>query len=967
MKPDWETLTTQEVATVVDTNFETGLSQEEASLRLEKNGKNQIPEGKTRPWYITFLLALVEPLQIILMIAAIISVIAPKIGNWDIPLEIGDFIDFIVIILIVVIDAILETVQTVKARKSVDSLKSLSRPQAIVIRNNKTFEIDATQLVVGDVVVIEAGRYIPAELRVIESSDFTVDEAILTGESFPVDKHAKAIKKTDILADQTNICFMNTFAVSGRGVGVVIKTGLDTEIGKIAQTINDNKVSQTPLEKKLTKFSYWISIAAVLIGIIIFIGLYLSGEKTSWSSYLMVAITLAIGVIPESLSAVVSITLSFSTKRLAEENVIVKKLASVETLGSVNVICTDKTGTLTQNRMTVQKVIINSEIIAAAEYLKTPDNHEKDIFKKLLVLPNDAITQGDDRVGDPTELALIDFAELMKVDEIKYRKKFKRLDEIPFDSKRKLMTTINEDGDHQLVAVKGAIDELLKRCTRIQVKNKVLTLSSKDKEAILKLSEELSDQALRVLGFAYGLDQKPGAYEENLIFIGAVGMIDPVRDSAVQAVKTAHQAGIRVVMITGDHQITALAIARELGIAYSDYEVMTSKTLQSLDDEQLNRVVDTINVFARVNPEHKVRIVQALQAKNNITSMTGDGVNDAPSLSIADIGVAMGITGTDVAKQASDVILSDDNFATMMKGVNEGRNVWQKIRRTIVFLLGVNIANVLGILIVSLINHNSPLEATDILWINLVVESLLAISMGMGPNDNSLMGLPPIKNNNSGLLKGLLFPILKIGIIQGGVMIAAFYVGMIVTPSDLYTNLPAGAFKDGISHSFDNWQQAIKDSNFISNSTTKTQILVYGRTAMFIVATFAPTIIAHIIRLSNWKSYRKLKYEWNKPLLLFSAIALGLDLLIIFIPGLDNEVFSLLPTHDWSIHNCWIIFVSIAFALASPLLILITDGVVFFGYHYALNPWERNRALVSGMVKQDNEKKRDQMKKNKKD
>jgi len=442
---------------------------------------------------------------------------------------------------------------------------------------------------------------------------------------------------------------------------------------------------------------------------------------------------------------------------MAKENVIVKKLASVETLGSVNVICTDKTGTLTQNKMTVKKVLYNNDLYDDDQFNKLMDQNKKDkeLFVNLLVLPNDAITDGEQRIGDPTELALVDLAEKMGVDEITYRRKYKRIDEIPFDSKRKMMTTLNVDKAGQKISfTKGGIDEVLGQSKYILLNNEIVPLTKEIEAIILKNAGKMSSDALRVLGFAYQDTIGDQPVEEDLIFVGAVGMIDPVRESAVQAVREAHQAHIRVVMITGDHVKTALAIAKELDIAFTEYEVMSSATLESMSDDELERVIDNIRVFARVNPEHKVRIVRALQNKGNITSMTGDGVNDAPSLSIADIGVAMGISGTDVAKEAADVILTDDNFGTIMVGVNEGRNVYQKIKRTIVFLLGVNIANVLAILIISLISHQPALTATDILWINLIVESILAISMGMGPVDDNLMTIAPVKGNNN-LLKGL--------------------------------------------------------------------------------------------------------------------------------------------------------------------------------------------------------------------
>jgi len=926
----WEHFTKQEVEKNLKTNSVTGLKNDVAVKRLEKNGKNELPKAKTRPWYVTFLLSLVEPIQILLLIAAVISVVAPYLAAGEL-----EFIDFSVIIAIVLIDAILETVQTVKARKSVDALKSLSKPISVVIRNGKQFEIEAADLVVGDLVVIEAGKYIPAELRIIEAQDFTVDESILTGESLPVIKHSNKIKETKILAERTNIAFMSTFAVSGRALGIVISTGGQTEIGKIAQSLTENADIKTPLEKKLTSFSYWISVFALITGVLIFIALYFSGRSHEWTQYLMIAITLAIGVIPESLSAVVSITLSVSTKRMAKEHVIVKKLASVETLGSVNVICTDKTGTLTQNKMTVKKLLFNNELLTDHEFIeKAHSDFETNIFKKLLVLPNDAITDGKERIGDPTELALIDFAERIGVDELKYRKEFIRLDEIPFDSQRKLMTTLNKISPKEKINfTKGAIDELLKKCNSILIHGVVKPLNKETKNNILKSVTKMSNDALRVLGFAY--KESHGAIEaveSKLIFVGAVGMIDPVRESAIEAVREAHEAKIRVVMITGDHAKTALAIAKSLDIAYTEYEVMTSDVLEKMSDTELVRVIDNIRVFARVNPEHKVRIIQALQAKGNITSMTGDGVNDAPSLNIADIGVAMGISGTDVAKEAADVILTDDNFGTIMKGVNEGRNVYQKIRRTIVFLLGVNIANVLSILILSLINHVSPLEATDILWINLIVESLLAISMGMGPLDDNLMLVEPIKGKN-GLLRGLGYSIIKIAIVLGAMEIASFYVGILIA---------TGGFEvtEGVNGN-----------------------VIYGQTALFITATLSPTFISHLVKLTNWKVTKKIDVKVNKALMLSSFIAIVLNTIIIFTPKISTEVFKLMSIEQWQEPNMfWILIASIGFSLVTPVGILIVDGILFVSYHYTKNPWNRNRDLVNKYVTADMKKAKSRLK-----
>ncbi|WP_027063214.1 cation-translocating P-type ATPase [Mesoplasma seiffertii] len=963
---NYESKKLAEIEKDLQTDFKKGLTQEQVEQKLLIEGRNELPAGKVTPWYKTFLLAFIEPLQIILIIAAIISVVAPLVANNTGHMSFHDFIDFTVIIAIVIIDAILETVQTVKARKSVDALKALSKPRAVVIRDGQQKEVDAAELVVGDIVVLEAGKYVPAELRIIKASDFMIDESILTGESVPVDKHANKINPTVILAEKTNIAFMSTFTTAGRGVGVVIATAINSEIGKIAAAVNSNEEEHTPLEKKLTSFSYWISCAAAFVGVTIFTAMLFTGDRGSWANYLMVAITLAIGVIPESLAAVVSITLSFSTKRMAKENVIVKKLASVETLGSVNVICTDKTGTLTQNKMTVQKIIVNNKIISQKAYIKLPSSLQKDLFLKSLVLPNDSVTEGTERIGDPTELALVDYAELMGIDEQKSRELWIRTDEIPFDSERKLMTTVNQIDNHQVTFTKGAIDQLLKVCSRIVLNDQIIELTDEHRHEIFKASTTLSDDALRVLAFAYSddINQIKANYEADLIFVGAVAMIDPVRVEAVQAIEEAHAAGIRVVMITGDHAITALAIARDLDLAYTPHEVMSSEVLERYSEEELLRVIDNIKVFARVNPDHKVRIVNALQQKGNIVSMTGDGVNDAPSLSKADIGVAMGITGTDVAKQAADVILTDDNFATIMKGVNEGRNVYQKIKRAIVLLMGFNLANVISIFVISMMFHVSPLEATNILFINLIVESCLAIAIGMGPLDDTLMLLPP-KFGKNGLLKGSLLPILKIGLFSGAASILAFFVGMQAVDVSQWTDI------EGIS-----WYKFATGQEWTNLSLLdKTQFISFGRTAMFITTVSSPLLFAHLIKLSNWQANRKVNWSVSLPLVYASLIALGLGIIVTFVPGINDNIFGLVhygtkeinghELQGWNLQNIWVIFAAFGMALIAPLGILLTDAIVFYSYHLAPKSWQTNRELVSKMLEADRKEEIAQAKRNK--
>ncbi|AAT75713.1 Mg2+ transport ATPase [Mesoplasma florum L1] len=958
----WESSQIKEIENKLDTDIKTGLTEEEATKRLIENGKNELPTAKVTPWWVTFLHAFVEPLQLILMFAAVISVVAPLISSPGEKIGFHEFIDFVVIMLIVIVDAVLETVQTVKARKSVDALKSLSKPKAVVLRDHNQKEIDASDLVVGDIVILEAGKYVPAELRIVQSADFMIDEAILTGESVPVEKTHKAIKETTILAEKTNIAFMSTFTTAGRAVGIVIGTGLNTEIGKISEAIDKNEETETPLEKKISKFGYVISCVAGLIGIFVFLLLSLVGGFEAWASYLMVAITLAIGVIPESLAAVISITLSFSTKRMANNNVIVKKLASVETLGSVNVICTDKTGTLTQNKMTVKKVIDNNRIMDSDEYLDLDKSIQKELLLKALVLPNDSITEGNERIGDPTELALVDFAELMGVDELVYRKKFERIDEIPFDSERKLMSTLNTVDKKTIAFTKGAIDQLLSICDHIMIENKVIKLTESHKHEIMRASINLSDDALRVLAFAYKEVKNNKLEEKGLTFIGAVAMIDPVRKEAVQAIEEAHAAGVEVCMITGDHAITALAIARDLGLAYEEKQVISSDKLDTMSDAELEEVIDNIRVFARVNPEHKVKIVATLQKKGYIVSMTGDGVNDAPSLSKADIGVAMGITGTDVAKQASDVILTDDNFATIMTGVNEGRNVYQKIKRAITLLMGFNLANVLSILIISLIFKISPLEATNILYINLIVESCLAIAIGMGPLDDTLMKLKPQVGKN-GLLKGLILPIIKIGVLSALCSVGSFFIGMMATDTKAWIDYDFYAqFKINFELSSTTWLGQIHEiMNNVSDGIIRNKILdeyiVFGRTAMFITIVMSPLFFAHLIKISNWKASNKIKLQISKPLIYASLIALVLSIGVITIPGLNDSILGLVgyskATSKWTSDNIWIMFVAFAISIVPFLLILMIDTIVFYSYHLSVGNWQKNQILIAEMINQD--------------
>ncbi|WP_434342796.1 cation-translocating P-type ATPase [Mycoplasma capricolum] len=959
-----EQKTIDEIQKILNTNIKTGLTNQKASELLIKNGKNELAKNKQTPAILIFLKSLIQPIQIVLFIAAIISVIAPLISSKHFEVKFDDFIDFIVIMGVIILDATLETIQQIKARKSVDALKSLSKPSAILLRDSIVKEIDASELVVGDIVILEAGKYVPADLRLLESSDCMVEESILTGESLPVEKNIKPIKQTNILADKKNICFMSTFITSGRAIGVVIKTGIDTEIGKISKTISENEEQVTPLEKKMNKFSYLISILAIIISFFVFISFIISSNKNNWATYLMISITLAIGVIPESLSAIVSIALSFATKRMAKNNVIVKKLESIETLGSVNVICTDKTGTLTQNKMAIKKLIWNNQIILSDEFIdKTENELAKTLFLKSLVLPNDSITEKDERIGDPTELALVDFAEQLKIDEQEFRRKYPRIFEIPFDSERKLMSTVNilED-DKKFIFTKGALDQILKKCSKIFINNKIVKLTNTYKKEIKKLSTSLSDDALRVLGFGFKqILNDEQQTEEDLIFIGAVGMIDPIRKEALIAIQHAKAAGIKTIMITGDHAITALAIAKDLDLAYTQYEVMSSEKLEQYTDQELESAIDNIKIFARVNPEHKVRIVQALQKKGYIVSMTGDGVNDAPSLAIADIGVAMGVSGTDVAKQAADVILTNDDLNTMMTGVLEGRNVYQKIRRAIVLLLGFNFANVISIVIISLLLKISPLNATNILFVNLVVDSCLAFGIGMSPIDRTLLkNKPQLRNSN--ILSEIIWPLFKVGLSLSTAQIISFIIGMSVTNLDYYNSLEN-------YNKANNWFLFIQQNSntLLTNLDDMHDFIVFGRTSMFITSIISPILFTHLIKLTNWKETKKIDWTISKPLICACVIALLISIIAFSIPVLNSKVFGLAGINDtkqyinWNSKNMWILFSSLGCGLIPFIFILITDAIEFYSYHLSNRTWEKRQKLIKQII--DQEQKEQELKK----
>ncbi|HZX21824.1 MAG TPA: HAD-IC family P-type ATPase, partial [Clostridia bacterium] len=681
----------------LNTNLETGLTREEVTER-QKKGKNELIAAKPRSLFFRILDQLNEPMAYILIAAAGISAVMKEIN------------DAIIILVVIVINAVVGLVQEDKAQKSLDALKKLSTPRTSVKRDGFLKEIPIEELVVGDVVAIEAGHYIPADLRLMEAANLKIDESILTGESIPVEKIDDTIYEENVApGDLKNMAFMSSYATYGRGIGVVTSIGMNTEVGKIAAMIDETERIKTPLQEKLEQLSKYIGIGTLLICLLIFVMAVVQGKDLA--RMLLVAISLAVAVIPEGLPAVITVVLALGVQKMIKQNAIVKKLPAVETLGSVNVICSDKTGTITQNKMTVVDVYHNGKL-KSVEKLTEEDR----LLVNGFMLCNDASNEGD-LVGDPTEVALLCMGNVLSIKKSDIDREFPRIDEIPFDSDRKMMTTVNKYNGKEIIFIKGALDSLLQRTVYILLNNEILPIEDY-KDDIYDKAHDMSTKALRVLALAYKVNNHVGEtlgfpltevsdlaykeqgkeeYESNLIFIGLVGMIDPPREEVKEAVQRCYSAGIRTIMITGDHKDTAFAIAREVGISQNIEQIMEGQTLSTMTQGELNKIIDDYRVFARVQPEHKVMIVKALQSKGYVVSMTGDGVNDAPSLKAADIGVAMGVTGSDVSKEASDMILTDDNFATIVKAVEAGRNIYNNIKKTVLFLLSCNLGELFAL------------------------------------------------------------------------------------------------------------------------------------------------------------------------------------------------------------------------------------------------------------------------------
>lgn len=748
-----------------------GLLTTEAMERLQKNGPNELPQGKKITLWQRIIAQFKDLMILILIVAAIVAAFA------------GELSDTIIILLVVVLNAAFGVFQETKAENAIDALQKMSTPTTRVRRDGQIAQLSSKELVVGDVILLEAGDIIPADVRFLKTQNVKVEEAALTGESVAVTKDEAVIDaESAALGNQHNMGFMNTSMTAGTAEAVVVATGKDTEVGKIAQMLNSAEQTVTPLQRNITHLSKILSVLVLAIAVIIF-ALGMLTKRETPLDMLLTAISLAVAAIPEGLPAIVTITLALGTQAMAKRHALIRKLQAVETLGATEIIASDKTGTLTKNQMTIEQLMLNGQVTAANDFKIDADSP----LTKAMILANDA-ERGSQKelLGDPTETALWQFYidKGLNIDE--FRNRYPRLNSWPFDSERKLMSVAVNDKLPTLY-LKGAVDELLTRADRILDSEQVREMTAADREQILKINHQLAKQALRVLGYAYrpltdaeSQSADPAAVEQSLIFIGLSGMIDPPRPEVKAAIQEAKEAGIRPLMITGDHKTTARAIAERLGIIEPGDEAgaITGQELNELSDQELKDQVAQYSVYARVAPEHKVRIVRAWQAHDKVVAMTGDGVNDAPALKTADIGVGMGITGTEVSKNAADVVLADDNFATIIAAVKEGRKVFANIQKAIQYLLSANLGEVLTLLIMTMMNW-SILAPVQILWINLVTDTFPAIALGVEPAEGDVMKHQPRGNQGSFLAHGVGFNIIYQGILEGFLTLGVYALGIL--------------------------------------------------------------------------------------------------------------------------------------------------------------------------------------------
>jgi Ca2+-transporting ATPase len=845
-----------------------GLDEEEALKRLENYGPNKLKEGHSKTLFAKFLDQFKNIMIIILLVAALLS------GAISI-LEGESLTDSIIIIIVVLLNAIMGVVQESKAEKAIDSLKKLQIPFIKVKRNGVIKNINSDDLVIGDIVLIEAGDFVPADIRIIENSSLRADESALTGESIPVHKKLDVYEDNTMLADRKNMLYSGSYIVYGHGQGVVTKTGMNTELGKIALILSNDTETLTPLQKKMNEISKSLSIIVVVIGLLmVILGIF---RNNPLLEVFMLAVSLAVAAIPEGLPAAITIILSIGVQKMAKEKSIIRKLSSVEALGSTEIICSDKTGTLTQNKMTVKEISIGLESKDADEV--TFDEIKEMKYKTIvhdMLLCNDTKYNDEELLGDPTETALVSYAQKFGIEKKNYDIKHERVEEIPFDSERKMMSTINELNGEYRVYTKGAVESILNHSTHAIINGQKVELTNKLKEKILKINNNMSKKALRVLAFAYrDLKKIPEEIhtkkiETDLIYVGLIGMIDPPRDEAKDAVEKCFQAGMIPIMITGDNKDTAIAIASEIGIYNKKYKAITGNQLDEMDDETFEKNIEQIRVYARVSPENKLRIVKTWKKLGKTVAMTGDGVNDAPALKNADIGIGMGITGTEVSKSVSSMIIADDNFSTIVSAVEEGRRIYTNIQNVIAYLLASNLAEVIIIFFGTLIGHNIMLPI-QLLWINLITDTIPAITLGFEKAEKNIMNEKPRKANEKFFTPFLIYRIMVPAILKSIIVLTIFII-----------------FEFNYSH---------KEAMTIS----------------FIMLSFIELLFAQVMR-SDKKLVKDIGLFSNKPMIIGTILTIGLQLMVIFIPFFRN-IFSLVKLTTFEYLLCLII--PIAFAIVS--------------------------------------------------
>ncbi len=888
----FENKTPEQVFDEFSVDPEVGLSKEEAASRLAKNGPNQLKEKPKDPWYKILWGNIADPMTLILALAAIISLVLGiiNITQGKVPAgeEWQEFMDVVIIFGVVAINAAIGTIQEMKAEKALEALKKMSAPKATVRRGGEMFEIPASELVKGDIVILEEGRTVPADLRLIKGFAIKCDEASLTGESVPAEKDPSLTLSEEVgVGDRVNIAFMSTPVVYGHGEGVVVGTGMDTEIGKIASMLAGEEEEMTPLQKKLAGLSKFLGI--LTIGIVVAMLLVKiiwavvnANIAEAWSQALLDSVALAVAAIPEGLTAVVTIVLAMGMTKMVNVNTIVRRLASVETLGAVSVICSDKTGTLTQNKMTVVAAYQGGKYFEQSDFKK----EELELLAKGMSLCSDAKVDGG-VYGDPTEIALVEFANSFDMHKGDLEAATPRVNELPFDSVRKMMSTMHQEGDKKVVYTKGAMDQILKNATHVLINGKKEPITDELKQGILDAASKMAEGALRVLALAIS-EQEGQIEEKNLCFVGLVGMVDPPRPAAKPAVATLKHAGITTIMITGDHKDTAFAIARDLGIAETREQCMSGDQIDACSEEELRERVKTVRVFARVSPQNKVQIVKAIKANGHIAAMTGDGVNDAPSLKSADIGIAMGITGTDVAKGAADMVLADDNFASIEKAVEEGRGIYANIKKTILFLLSSNIGEVVAMFLAAVVGLPSPLIAIHLLWVNLITDSLPAVALGADKKPSDIMDDQPRDPKES------LFS-------HGGYLITFGYgalIGLATLFAFLIKPWSAGCFSIGEMNTYFESKVNLEEAQSMA-------FCVLAMSELF-----------HMLGMTNVKkSFVHVFKDGNLLLFLSFVIGMGLQIFVIEVPGV-NTVFKVYPLSDAPMDYLYVFLLAL-----SPLII----------------------------------------------